>query len=418
MTKIERLLRQISEGESVHQEFKKAQTTLPKSLFETVCAFLNRDGGIIYLGVDDNGTITGITSSKVDQLKDELITLSNNPTKLDPPFILFPEVYDLEGKKIIRIQVPESSSLHKTNGNYYDRSSDGDFILTQADAIARMVNRKNSYYTENRVYPYVTMEDFNPGLFERSRNLIRGTFRGHPWLELSNEQLVVRAGFYRKDRHNSVEGYTLGAVLLFGRDEVIKSILPHYKTDALLREKDLYRYDDRAYIDTNLIDSYDQLMAFIAKHLPDPFYLDGDHRISLRENLFREIIANTLVHREYMSAEPARLIIYTDRVESTNGNNPHNKGFINPDSFTPFSKNPTLMKFFVQLGWVDELGSGVVNVNRFHKLYSPGSSAPVFEEGGIFKVVIPLNPKITDQVTPQVERVLKVMEGDLPRNEM
>ena len=108
--------------------------------------------------------------------------------------------------------------------------------------------------------------------------------------------------------------YKSPKVLLFGRDEVIKSILPHYKTDALLRKKDIYRYDDRAYIDTNLIDSYDKLMAFIAKHLPDPFYLDGDHRISLRENLFREIVANTLVHREYMSAEPARLSIYNDMV--------------------------------------------------------------------------------------------------------
>ena len=160
---------------------------MPKSLFETVCAFLNRDGGNVYLGVADDGTITGIAPDKVDQLKDELISLSNNPTKLDPPFILFPEVYELEGKKIIRIQVPESSSLHKTREHYYDRSSDGDFVLTQADAIARLVNRKSSYYMENRVYPYVTIEDFNPELFERSRNLIRSTYPGHPWLELSNE---------------------------------------------------------------------------------------------------------------------------------------------------------------------------------------------------------------------------------------
>jgi ATP-dependent DNA helicase RecG len=387
-------------------------------LFETICAFLNRDGGNIYLGVADDGTVTGIVPNKVDQLKDEIVSLSNNPTKLNPPFILFHEVYELEGKMVIRIQVSESSSLHKTKGNYYDRSSDGDFILTQADAIARLVNRKSSYYTENRVYPYVAMEDFNEMLFERARNLIRSTAPRHPWLELSNEQLLIRAGFYRMDNQNSIEGYTLAAVLLFGKDDVIRSVVPHYKTDALLRKENLYRYDDRAYIDTNLIDAYDQLMSFIAKHLPDPFYLEGDQRISLREHLFREIIANTLVHREYMSAEPARLIIYSDRVECTNGNNPHNQGFIDPENFTPFPKNPSLMKFFIQLGWVDELGGGVVNVNRFHKLYSPGASSPVFEEGTTFKVVIPIEPQVTPQVTPQVKKLLRVMNGLHSRNEI
>ncbi|MDA3939151.1 MAG: hypothetical protein PF693_07565 [Spirochaetia bacterium] len=79
------------------------------------------------------------------------------------------------------------------------------------------------------------MEDFNEGLFERSRNLIRSTAPRHPWLELSNEQLLIPAGFYRKDNQNSVEGYTLADVLLFGKDEVIHSVVPHYKTDALLR---------------------------------------------------------------------------------------------------------------------------------------------------------------------------------------
>ncbi|MCK5137855.1 MAG: hypothetical protein KAR19_18865 [Bacteroidales bacterium] len=57
-------------------------------------------------------------------------------------------------------------------------------------------------------------------------------------------------------------------------------------------------------------------MAFIRKHLPDPFYLEGDKRISIRERIFREVVVNMLIHREYINAFPAKLIIERDMVFS------------------------------------------------------------------------------------------------------
>jgi ATP-dependent DNA helicase RecG len=95
----------------------------------------------------------------------------------------------------------------------------------------------------------------------------------------------------------------MSAPLLFGREEIINSALPHYKTEALLRRKDTDRYDDRETIRCNLIDAYDKLLAFINKHLPDKFYLEGDTRISLRERIFREIVANMLIHREFTNGQ-------------------------------------------------------------------------------------------------------------------
>jgi len=61
-----------------------------------------------------------------------------------------------------------------------------------------------------------------------------------------------------------------------GTDEVIQQVLPHYKIDALVRRENTSRYDDRLYIQTNLIDAYDQLLSFVAKHLPDKFYIEGE----------------------------------------------------------------------------------------------------------------------------------------------
>lgn len=56
-TKLEKI---ISIGEIITTEFKESKSTLPKGLFETVCAFLNTKGGYIFLGVNDNREIVGI----------------------------------------------------------------------------------------------------------------------------------------------------------------------------------------------------------------------------------------------------------------------------------------------------------------------------------------------------------------------
>jgi ATP-dependent DNA helicase RecG len=65
------------------------------------------------------------------------------------------------------------------------------------------------------------------------------------------------------------------------------------------------------------------------------------------------------------------------------------------DDFSPFPKNPIIAKFFIQLGRVDELGSGVINVNKFIKEYS-GQTDPAFIEGKTFKMTIPLAKELTD----------------------
>jgi len=59
------------------------------------------------------------------------------------------------------------------------------------------------------------------------------------------------------------------------------------QTDAILRREDTDRYDDRDDIRTNLINSYERLMQFVAKHLNDKFYLEKDQRINIRGKRFK-----------------------------------------------------------------------------------------------------------------------------------
>ncbi|MFH0796244.1 MAG: RNA-binding domain-containing protein [Candidatus Omnitrophota bacterium] len=405
---IDRIRTILKNKEALHVEFKESIGGVPKSLYETICAFLNREGGDIFLGVDNKGGIKGLNNHSIKKITADIVSTTNNAGKLNPPFLLFPKQIEIEGENILQIQVPESSRVHTLNGIVYDRSADGDFKVKHPEQIAAISNRKSGYYSESRVYPYLTISDFDKSTLRKARNLISSQEPVHPWLGFDTKGMLLKAGLYQKDFLTGKSGYTLAAVLLFGKEESIQGIIPHYKIDALVKKKNTDRYDDRVDIRVNLIESYGILMSFIEKHLPDPFYLEGAIRISLREKIFREIVANLLVHREYTIALPSRLVIYSDRVEVTNPCIPHKKGVLTVENCTPFQKNPLVSKFFTQLGLVEEIGSGIINVNKYLPLYLPNGKAE-FIEDNIFKTVIKLpellqisTPQATPQATPQV----------------
>ena len=68
----------IRSGESTTVEFKKSTNEITKDVYDTVCSFSNRDGGHIFLGIKDNGSITGIAPEALDQMKKDFVTAVNN----------------------------------------------------------------------------------------------------------------------------------------------------------------------------------------------------------------------------------------------------------------------------------------------------------------------------------------------------
>jgi ATP-dependent DNA helicase RecG len=393
-------------GEGISIEFKECWNNLSKDVFESICAFLNRKGGDLLLGVNDRGNITGIDPKAVNQVKTELVTTLNNPQKLNPPCYLVPEEMVLKGKTIIHLFVPESSQVHRCNGKIYDRNEEGDFDITSnTNLVTELYIRKQTTYSENRIYPYVSTDDLRLDLIAKARNLAVNQRPEHPWKAISDLDLLKGAQLFQKDYQSGKEGFTLAAILLLGQDNVILSVLPHHRTDALLRRENIDRYDDRDDIRTNLIESYDCLMAFVSKHLPDKFYLEKDQRISLRDHIFREVATNLLIHREFLHPYPAKFIIETNRLFTENSNKPHGQGLIDPANFSPFPKNPVIARFFKEIGRADELGSGVRNLFKYCQHYSGGGSPELIEED-IFKCIVPLTP----QVTPQDERVLSIID--------
>jgi len=90
----------IARGEGLDLEFKTCRNQLNRDIYETVCAFLNRHGGTILLGVQDNGSVQGIELDTIEQLRKDFVTAINNPQKLSPPTYLSINEEEIEGKTI------------------------------------------------------------------------------------------------------------------------------------------------------------------------------------------------------------------------------------------------------------------------------------------------------------------------------
>ena len=279
--------------------------------------------------------------------------------------------------------------VHRTNGTVFDRNEDGDYKVKISERIANIYARKQSFYTENKVFPYAEMSDLREDLIKRARQMaINNSSKNHVWTDMSDEQMMRSLNFIEKDLVTGKEGLTLAAILLFGKDTTILSALPHHKTDAIYRVKNLDRYDDRDDIRTNLIESYERLIAFIEKHLDDKFYIEGTQRIDVRNKIARELCANLLIHREFSNPYPAKLIIEKNCMRTENANRAKMIGTIDINTYEPYPKNPKIAKFFKEIGLADELGSGVRNMVKYTKIYSGG--VPILKEDDIFRTIIPL----------------------------
>ncbi|ADV34785.1 Divergent AAA domain (plasmid) [Mesomycoplasma conjunctivae] len=388
----EELKKLLIQGEGEEIEFKTCKDALSKSVFDTVSAFSNKNGGHLILGIGDNGEVLGVDKTKVKKIVNDFLNSIHDSTKINPPLFIEPEVIDFDDKKIIYIYVPVGVNVCWHNGRIFERSFEGDVDITNKDELVwKLFQKKKSICFVNKVYPNLSINDLDKKVINKARKMAIIRNQNHLWKNLNDEEMLKSAGLILKDPETNKEGITIAAILLFGKDQTIMSVLPQYRTDAIFRVKNKDRYDDREIVATNLIDSYEKLINFGEKHLSDIFVLDGIVSVSARNLILREIISNTLAHRKYASNMTATIVIDENNITVENDNSSSSKEELDPKTFRPNPKNPPISKVFREIGLADELGSGIRKTYKYTKLYS--NNKPTFLDSNIFKTIIPI-PKI------------------------
>jgi ATP-dependent DNA helicase RecG len=370
------------------------------------------------LGVEDNGAVTGVARAAAKQLKKDFANALNNPQIFNPTLFVELEEVEIDGKIVLYCHIPLTSQLVMYNSRIFDRNADGDFDVTHSpDSVWQIGARKNGLSTEDKIYPFITEDDIIlSDLMPKVRIMAATRINDHPWIRMADMDILKSAGLYRVDRESGKQGYTLAAILLFGREEVLRSVLPGYVTDCILRRDDLDRYDDRLRVSCNLIEAFDKIMGFIAKHTLDRFYIEGIQSVSPRTKIARELVSNILAHREFTSTVPAKVVIEHDRIITENWCLPKLPGKLDPETFTPQPKNPLIANFFVNIGFADSLGSGVRNLYKYTKIYTNGGE-PELIEGDVFRTIVPLsrigtsdNAQMSDKMSDNAQMSDKVSD--------
>ena len=355
------LERLIGGGESYSLEFKRDIND--SELTTNVVCLANGDGGLLLIGVDDDGAVIGARPRHGKATEPErLPALVANTTS--PPVNVTASTVDVGGKTVIVIEVPKQTSLVSTTSSVYvrralDVNGDAQCLPMQPhDAIARLASIGQRDLSAMPV-PDATSDDLGEIEIGRFRESVR-TIGDRTLAELSTEDLISALGF------RTVDGdLVVGAVLMFGTEQALRRFVPTHEVAFQV-------LDQSSGVQANriqripLVRAMTELSSAIA-----PFNLEeevehGLLRVGLprySDVAIRETIANALVHRNYGLVGQVRVAIENDVLSVTSpGAFPDGITIHNLLSVPPKPRNPLLADAFKRAGLVERTGRGINRV--------------------------------------------------------
>lgn len=306
-------IRELKESHKI--ELKKATNELPKSFWETFSAFSNTDGGIIFLGIDENNISNPITGvDNVEKILDSLWSLLRNKNKVSYSNLVYEDVYqkNIDDKIVVVVNVPEAPISKKPvyiNGDLrqaFLRTGDGDRKITHDEFT--IMSRNASPQLDDLLISLFTIEDLDPTSVTSFKEIVSYKYPEKKYSDLSKEEILLELGLIRKDRIDGKIKITRGCLLFLGKINSIKELYSSFHLDFLNRIGNNERWSDRIASDEpyekelNIYNFYkiiSEKLSVLQKH---EFKLDrNNNRIvdyPLNEAL-REALVNMLVHADY-----------------------------------------------------------------------------------------------------------------------
>jgi ATP-dependent DNA helicase RecG len=375
-------------------------------LEKEVVAFLNyREGGLVYVGIDETGKILGVKDADGDALKIK-DRIKNNI--LPSAMGLFDVVSeDKDGKDVIKIIVASGSEKPYFKKKY-GMTEKGCFIRvgTAAEPMPqKMIDKLFASRTRNSIGKIKAhRQDLS---FEQLR--IYYEEKKKPL----NKQFKKNLELLAEDDSLNYAGY-----LLADENNVSVKVAKYSGANRVdLIENNEYGYCSLIKATKSVLDKIDlenrTAATITAKERKEQRLWNA---IALRE-----AIINAFVHNDYTREIPPKFEIFTDRIEITSvGSLP--EGLSKEEFFEGFSipRNKELMRIYKDLEMVEQLGSGIPRI-----LETYGKECFNFSEN-FLRMVFPAIEKVTPQdppqdppqVTPQVQGLLSAMAGELSRVEI
>jgi len=304
----EEILETISKGEDFKNQFKLNFESIDKLVAEIV-AFLNVEGGKIFVGITNNGKIAGLTSTQIDKLNQWISNASRN--NIYPNVLLKTQTITCEDKNILIIFVPRGENkpyaVNKTD--VWIRCGSDKRRATIED-IARLLQESGRLRAEENVVDLnLSEENLNKEYFSKWYKEYYNTgfdYESEDIKKLFNNWKLAKEG-----------KFTLAGLLLFAKDP--ETIKPPFIIKAVYWE-DLDNFKDREEITGNLIDQLKKSMDFLRRNLRkiQTGNVNAPSVLEIPEEALMEAVANAIVHRDYFIESPIFIEIWEDRVEIRN----------------------------------------------------------------------------------------------------
>jgi ATP-dependent DNA helicase RecG len=348
----------LQQGENSSVEFKESGVR-PESVAREIVAFANSTGGVIVIGVADSGSIVGLDTTR--NFEEWVMNIAR--TSVTPALSVLYEQVEIEGKKLGVITVPKGADKpYQTGDKYLVRVGSTNRIATQAE-LMRLFQMSGVFHYDTVPVTGATINDLNHAALD-------SYFSGYE-IEFSKEDSAARSNLLTNtDIITTDQTPTVAGMLLFGVNP--GRFLPqcgimfaHYSgnepDDELI---------DRQQIAGTLPQQVDTACAVVKNNLLRPSHIEGVKRketsVMPAEKVFREILVNACVHRNYaITGSQIRIAMFDDRIEFISpGRLPNTVTVEKLRSGVSYATNPVLVKFMDNLRYMDRLGRGFPMIYR------------------------------------------------------
>lgn len=380
------ILQRLRLGEDSRTEFKSvARGGLePKVLAKEIVAFANGRGGQLFLGVEDDGTPTGVgTVQEADQWMRQVVQACQN--MVHPALWCSVSKVEVEGKLLLVVDVPGWSPdrPYRADHRFYIRDASTSREATR-DELVRMLQSQDVHYDEATVEG-TTLEDLDPDAMEAFLRPLYGPAAA-----------AQRAHYLRALKCIDAGGTpTVTGLLVFGREPERWLIDAHISAVRFPGRRVSGELADRHEINGHLLKQIEDAIAFLARNVPAPARVEGWERVErgIPEGVLREAVLNAIVHRDYRAASQIRIFVFDDRVEIINPGGLLNQLSLDSIRLGGISqrRNPVLASVLARARRRENFGMGVPQMIELMK--ERGLPEPEIDvQGGHFRVVLRTTP--------------------------
>ena len=355
----------ISQGESFTVEFKGEEKS-PLSdyeLYKAVVCLANGNGGLLLIGVEDDGRTTGARprhGSLTDPLRLKAAIFNNTIPNLHAEI----EIVSIDRKPIIMIKIPRSDRpVCTASGLYVRRAIMGTGKPGCVPFYAHeMDSRRGSLgLSDLTAQPVVSVkwEDLDSIEFDRLRRVIRQYRGDRTLLAFDNFEMAKALGLVEGDIEPKHP--TLAGILLLGKEEILQRNVPAHEVAFQVLKGTKVEVNN--FFRLPLIRIVEEVMSqFQARNREEEVML-GLFRMGVpdySEQGAREAFLNALIHRDYQKLGAVHFQWYEDRIEISNPG-----GFVEGVTLSnllvtpPRPRNPRLADVFNRIGLVERTGRGI-----------------------------------------------------------